>query len=297
MEKGNYFCNSLVDRIVPGALPPGEKEETFRYLGYEDELMIMTESFGLWAIESSDTVASEILSFASVDKGVVIAPGIEKFRELKLRLLNGTHTFSCGLAHLAGFATVKEAMDNEVMANYIEKVCTREIVTAITGDLIPQADAREFANQVLDRFRNPFLDHKWTSICVQYTSKMKMRNIPLIIKYLNKTGRVPGYMALGFAAYLLYMKCTAANNGQFSGNSNGKNYQVQDDHAGFLEKSWSIGDPATVVNEVLSGSDFWGFDLSAFGAFSEAVKNYLDSLITNGIISTMGSVQLDSTTA
>ena len=296
LEKGNHFCNSLVDRIVPGALPPAEKEKTFEYLGYEDELMIMTESFGLWAIESADPSTRDILSFASVDKGIVIAPSIEKFRELKLRLLNGTHTFSCGLGHLAGFATVKDAMENEVMADYIEKVCTEEIVTAITGDLIPMADAREFATQVLDRFRNPFLDHKWTSICVQYTSKMKMRNIPLIIKYLNKRGRVPEYMALGFAAYLLYMKGAASEDGKFSGSMNGNNYPIQDDHAGYLAESWNIGDPASVANEVLSNSELWGIDLTDTGRFSESVKNYLESLITNGVISTISSVQFDRTT-
>jgi len=65
--------------------------------------MIMAEPFCLWAIECADENVKQILSFAQADKRVVITADIEKFRELKLRLLNGTHTFSCGLAFLSGF--------------------------------------------------------------------------------------------------------------------------------------------------------------------------------------------------
>jgi tagaturonate reductase len=106
LQTANHFCNSLVDRIVPGRLQPDDRANTEKKLGYTDELMIMAESFRLWAIESDNEEVKQILSFTKTDEGMVIAPDIEKFRELKLRLLNGTHTFSCGLAFLAGFKTV-----------------------------------------------------------------------------------------------------------------------------------------------------------------------------------------------
>jgi Mannitol-1-phosphate/altronate dehydrogenases len=99
--------------------------------------MILSESFRLWAIESDDPRVKEILSFAAADDGVVIAPDIEKFRELKLRLLNGTHTFSCALAHLAGFTTVREAMANEPMCSFIHHLAVHEIAVAIQDETIP----------------------------------------------------------------------------------------------------------------------------------------------------------------
>src|ERR1051325_3298511 len=103
IKNENNFSNSLVDRIVPGRLSEKDKIESENKLGYKDELMIMAESFRLWAIETNNKRVKQILSFSKVDKGMIIAPDIELFRELKLRLLNGTHSFSCGLAFLAGF--------------------------------------------------------------------------------------------------------------------------------------------------------------------------------------------------
>lgn len=112
----------MVDRIVPGKLEAADEKATTELLGYQDDLKFMSEVFRLWAIESGSEKAKEVLSFARVDEGVVIAPDIEKFRELKLRLLNGTHTLSCGLAILAGFETVKEAMADEAFENYIQEL-------------------------------------------------------------------------------------------------------------------------------------------------------------------------------
>ena len=73
--------------------------------GYTDELMIMSEVYRLWAIESDNKKVLDTLSFSKADEGVIITADIDLFRELKLRLLNGSHTFNCGLAWLAGFRT------------------------------------------------------------------------------------------------------------------------------------------------------------------------------------------------
>ena len=119
LSKKNDFCNSLVDRIVPGKLAEQERLLVEQETGYQDELMIMAEPYRLWAIETSDELTKERLSFSPADEGIVVAPDINKFRELKLRLLNGSHTFSCGLAVLSGFTTVKEAMANKSFNDYI----------------------------------------------------------------------------------------------------------------------------------------------------------------------------------
>lgn len=198
LRDANHFCNSLVDRIVPGKLPAPDKESLEEKIGYTDELMIMAETFRLWAIESSleNTKLQEMLSFSKADEGVVVAENIEKFRELKLRLLNGTHTFSCGIALLAGFETVKEAMGHEQMLGFVGNLMSAEIARAMEGDLISYTEACIFSDKVKDRFKNPFLEHKWLSISVNYTSKMRMRNIPLLQQYYVKTGKIPEQMAL-----------------------------------------------------------------------------------------------------
>lgn len=297
LVSANYFCNSLVDRIVPGMLTPNDLETTRKKLGYRDDLMIMAESFRLWAIESDQPLVKETLSFAEVDPGIVIAPGIEKFRELKLRVLNGTHTFSCGLAHLAGFATVREAMGNEFMSSFISNLACEEIVTAISDNLITEAEAREFAGQVLDRFRNPFIDHQWKNICVQYSSKMKLRNVPLIKKYIAKTNQVPELMALGFAAYLLYMKGNLNSKKHFTGQVNGTTYFIQDDLAAAMAEAWKANDTDAVVDTVLANREEWDADLGAMPGFADTVKTSLHSLMKNGVMPTLRSVKMSRTIA
>jgi tagaturonate reductase len=295
INNANHFCNSLVDRIVPGKLPSNDLSETENKSGYTDELMIMSECFRLWAIESDSERVKHLLSFSQVDDGVVIAPSIEKFRELKLRLLNGTHTFSCAVAYLSGFATVKEAMANETFASFINNLSIQEIATAISGSIIKYEEACTFAPKVIDRFRNPFLDHQWLSISVQFSSKMKMRNVPILLRHYEKSKLVPENMALGFAAFLLFMKTKKTGDNKYEGNANGKNYTVQDDNALYFSEHWQSKTVNEVVDTVLSDKDFWGADLSALPGFAEAVKTNLNLLVDKGVVKAVANHQLNKT--
>ncbi len=199
----NHFCNTLVDRIVPGSLGHEDRAQAERQLGYQDELAIMAEPFCLWAIESPHPRVAAVLSFAQADSRVVITPNIREFKELKLRLLNGSHTFACGLAMLAGFDTVKEAMANGVFSTYVKRLMHSEIIPTLVGIGVDEKEAVTFADQVIDRFSNPYLEHKWESISTNYTSKMRMRNLATLERYM-KVGNNGGAddMALGFAGYL-----------------------------------------------------------------------------------------------
>jgi tagaturonate reductase len=278
----NHFCNSLVDRIVPGKLPAAMQAATEQALGYKDELMIMSEVYRLWAIESSAEKVKKVLSFSEVDSGVVIAPDINVFRELKLRLLNGTHTLTCGLALLAGFDTVKQAMEDEAMSNCIEAMMMQEIAPAITDIYIREDAAWRFAHSVLDRFRNPHLEHRWISITMQYTSKMKMRDVPILLRHYQRTQEVPAMMALGFAAYLLFMRSERTADGRYEGTANGVSYTITDDQAGWFHESWKRLEPAVLVRTALSNKALWGTDLCELKGFPQAVATMLNAMMTNG---------------
>lgn len=293
LEAANHFCNSLVDRIVPGKLTDLDRMNTEKKLGYKDELMIMAESFRLWAIESNDEKVKAILSFTKADEGAVIAPDIEKFRELKLRLLNGTHSFSCGLAYLAGFTTVKEAMNDEYMSAFIQTLMLQEIVPVISGENISASEALAFATKVLDRFRNPYIDHAWINISVQYLAKMKMRNVPLLLGHYERTGQAPDNMALGFAAFLLFMKCSRNSKDQYSGNTNGNTYLIHDEYARYFSDKWHDHDADRLVETILADTGIWEADLSKLKGFSDLVKDYLRSLIQHGSMATIRRMQLN----
>jgi tagaturonate reductase len=281
IKNENYFCNSLVDRIVPGKPNAEEMSRLETELGYKDELLTMSEAFRLWAIEGNDYV-KEILSFATIDAGVIIQNDITLFKELKLRLLNGTHTFNCGTAFLSGFTITRDAVNDTVFSKFAKQLMHQEIAVAIPFEM-ESIVKTEFANNVFERFQNPYINHQWQSITVQYTSKMKMRNVPLITNYYAVKNEVPTCMALGFAAYLLYMKATKKDGEKYYGSFQGEDYLITDDLASYFYEVWQANEADVVVEKVLANTELWGTNLTALPMFAETVKENLITMQENGV--------------
>ncbi len=280
IENHNCFCNSLVDRIVPGK-PDEELQSSIESsLGYSDSLLTMSELYRLWAIEGTEQVKN-ILSFAQVEEGMVIEPNIDIYRELKLRLLNGTHTLSCGLAFLAGCETVKQAMDDDAVSSFIADLMQNELAPSIPYD-VSLPVAQNFGKKVLDRFRNPHIKHLWINITMQYSSKMKLRCIPILIKHYQQSETVPELFALGFAGFLYFMKAVNKKEGRYYGELNGEPYLVQDEQAEVFYKRWAGLTTVALVKEVLSDAAFWGEDLYVLPGFAQAVTDKLNLMLSNG---------------
>jgi len=275
----NHFCSSLVDRIVPGKPNTTVNQEFSAESGYQDDLRIVSEVYSLWAIEGDENISS-ILTFAQADKGVVITPDIERFRELKLRLLNATHTLCCAVAFLSGFDTVKEAMGDKDFENFITRLMLNDIAPAIPYQ-ITTAEKADFAAKVLDRFRNPSIEHKWISISVQYTSKIKLRVLPLLQQHYQNTNEVPQFMALGLAAYIRFMQ-TESVDGKFTGNANGATYTVTDDKNELFSSLYNGHDNQQVVKSILSNQLLWDTDLTLLPGLKTAALNHLNAIDTNG---------------
>jgi tagaturonate reductase len=281
LENKNHFCSSLVDRIVPGRPEKSFQLAIEEELGYQDDLLTVAETYRLWAIEGDDKIRN-MLSFAKVDDGVKVEPNINLYRELKLRLLNGTHTLSCCLAFLAQCETVKQAMDDELISSFISELMFSELAVAIPYKIDP-GQARAFGMKVLDRFRNPHIQHAWSSITVQVSSKMKLRNIPILVQHYRQSNQHPPLFALGFAAYLYFMKAVKHENGQYYGRMKDQFYKIQDDMAPEFYKRWNNLQRAKLVEVVLSDKAFWGEDLSALPGFSAAVQEQLDVISNAGL--------------
>jgi len=287
LEQHNDFCNSLVDRIVPGKLPYAEQQAVEQQLGYHDDQLIMAEPFRLWAIESGRQSVKEILSFHAADAGIVITPNIHRFKELKLRLLNGTHTFSCGLAVLAGFDTVKEALADPLMGAFIKRLLLEEIVPTVVRRGLTEDEVTNFAEKVLDRFRNQSLNHQWINITLNYTSKMEMRNVALIKGFEEMRQAPPDYMALGFAAYLLFMKGKKAIGETYQGYTAKGYYPIQDSYAEYFSRLWNLQVPEQVVDTVLKDQQMWNVNLATLPQFSTRVKAYLEALLSQPIMTVL----------
>ncbi len=286
VENHNTFCNSLVDRIVPGRPDEEETEKIFDRLGYRDELLTVSEVYRLWAVEGDEKV-KETLSFCKADSGVIIEPDITPYRERKLRLLNGVHTISVGLGYLCGLDTVGDCMNHPQMSLFIANVSRQEMVPAVPVD---EAGALTFAQEVLDRFRNPYLVHPLISITLQYTSKMKRRNVQTLLNYYRKYNVPPPLFALGFAAYLLFMRVVREADGKYYGERNGKPYPVNDQAAEYFYQKWQgLGEENmdTFVMEILSDTALWGTDLSKLPGFAATVSRHLMNLRGRGAVQTL----------
>ncbi|WP_395785473.1 tagaturonate reductase [Aquirufa sp.] len=265
----NHFCNSLVDRIVPGAPDAQTNAAICADLGYTDKNLIISEVYSLWAIQGGSRV-KDVLSFAKADAGVVIAEDIEIYRELKLRLLNGTHTLMCGMSYLLGFRLVKDVMANGYLSKLVMNLMLSELALAIPYKMDFKV-ADRFGRSVLDRFRNPFINHKLIDITVQYTTKMRMRNVPLLINYYKEFGKAPELFAMGFAAYLQFMHAVKEENGKYFGDSNGELYPINCDYASYFYEAWKDFD----LKKILADTSLWGADLSALPGFEQAVQKYV----------------------
>jgi tagaturonate reductase len=113
---------------------------------------------------------------------------------------------------------------------------------------------------------------------MQYTSKMKMRVIPILRKYYQHVHEVPALLAMGFAAYLLTMK-----------------QDIQDDHAPYFKEKWQQLSPDGLVQEVLKNEALWGEDLTKYKGFAQAVTVMLNHLIIEGAATLIKRVSAETT--
>ena len=201
IREHNRFCNTLVDRIVPGKPDSASMRKIDQRLGYRDDLLIQAEPYHLWAIQG-DAALRERIGFAEGEDRILVTPDITPYRLRKVRILNGTHTIMVPISFLNGNDTVAESMQDSVMSAFIRHVMLQEIVPSLD---MPQDEAEMFAHQVLDRFANPFVHHELMSIALQQTTKLDVRVVPSLYDYHNRTGRLPQGIVLAFAANLLFV--------------------------------------------------------------------------------------------
>ncbi len=296
VKKHNIFCNTLVDRIVPGEPDAGKQQQLEEKLGFKDELLTISEVYRLFAVEGPREKLLEKAPWLDADDGIIISDDITPYRERKLRILNGGHTISVAAGFLCGLETVYDCLEDEVMSQFISKAIHREIVPTLEID---QKMAMGFADDVLDRFRNPFLNHKLISITLQYTSKMNMRNGLTFKRFHDKYGQVPKLMCAGFAAYLMFLRPVKKVDGKYFGEFQGQEYPINDDQADYFYQLWmevDLNDPVLVnglVDKVLLNRQLWEQDLNTLGDFAGQVKHFLGEFVQRGVHATLADIVKD----
>ncbi len=287
------FCNSLVDRIVPGKPDAATQAALEEKIGYEDALLTVAEPYLLWAIEGDERV-KKALSFEQINENVIVDEDISYYRERKLRILNGSHSTSAPLGYLSGFDITFQCMNDPAMSKYYETVIYDEIVPTLPFE--DQMDElKVFAGDILNRYRNPFIQQKLIGITLQQSSKMNARNVPTIRRYYRQFGKTPKLFALGFAAYLLFMRAVKQQNEHYFGQRGEEFYAITDEQAGYFYEQWQGVTVETLpefVHTVLSNPKLWETDLTKLAGFAETVTEYLGEMMNNGVKNTLEKVIL-----
>lgn len=228
------FCSTLVDRIVSGY--------SVEELPYEDELIDVCEPYKLFAIQTDnpDKVKEKLPMLE--DSSVIITEDISIYRERKVKVLNGVHTATALLAYNAGFAYVEQMVNDDSFGQYINKIIYEEILLTIDME---KDELKKYAEEVMQRFKNPFLNHKLKDISMNSISKFKVRVIPTIQEYKEKKGEYPIGLVFSLAGLLNFYK------------------------EGICENVYDINDSREVQNEfsnwdgndieyILSSKELWG---------------------------------------
>ncbi len=283
------FTNSLVDRIVTG-YPRNEAEEIWKKIGYKDNLLDTAELFHLWVIETDKDV-NKLREAFPLDKAglnVIFTDDMSFYRTRKVRILNGAHTLMVLAAHLYGITTVDEALNDEVVYKFIKEGLFQEIIESMDGDKDMLID---YANDVLTRFKNPFLNHQVLAISLNSTSKFKTRDLPSLLSYVEKYNKVPQALSFSLASLIRFYKGSEIENRSMKGFYNGKEYTISDDEAvlklfhSLYEENDENSEKGrkAIVNSVLSNSKWWDSDLTKIENLEDSVLGHFTSICEKGM--------------
>jgi len=268
-----HFSNTLVDRIVTG-FPKENQQEVFDKINYQDKLAVEAEPYHLLVIEGS-SIFQEELPFHNTNLNVVFTDNLKPFREIKVRILNGVHTSMVPVAYLAGLRTVQEAIDDPKIGMYIKNLISENIIPTLD---FPRDQLDKYSDDILDRFKNPFIKHQLIDISLNSISKFKTRLLPSLLEYKNRTGKLPVYIIKALASLIIF----------YRGSYNSELIPLRDniDIIEFFNAQWkNVGkqneneNVTKMVDSILKNESLWGMDLSSIVDLNNQLTTEVLSLL------------------
>jgi tagaturonate reductase len=275
INNANIFYNTLVDRIVPG-YPKEKALDIENILGYEDSFIVECEYFYLWVIEGPKDIKNE-LPIDKLDLNILFVDDLTPYRTRKVRILNGVHTSMVPVSYLYGIDTVKDSVEDEVVGKFINSLLFNEIIPTLD---LPSKELKDYANDVIYRFRNPFIKHYLMSISLNSMSKFKTRVLPSILEYIERKNELPNKLLFSFAALIAFYK----------GERNGEKIQLSDnrEYLNMFSELWGNYNGTdehiiNIVETVLGLVGLWEINLNSIEGLKDQVIRYLSSIERNGI--------------
>ena len=260
------FPSTMVDRITP-ATTPEDRAAISGSLGLEDAAPVVTEPFSQWVIEDRFPEGRPDWSIAGAEFVTDVAP----YENMKLRLLNGSHSTLAYLGYLAGYETVADTMKD---ANYRRLAGAVMDDAATTLKMPSGADVAAYKRALMERYANPALRHRTWQICMDGSQKLPQRLLGSIRDRLA-AGAPIDRLVMGVAGWMRYVTGI---------DEQGKPIDVRDPLSARLR---AIADEAGLVAERLAPAlldvrEIFSPELAADPRFRSAVMNALSRIIAKG---------------
>lgn len=218
--------STMIDRIVP-ATTDTDRAEVETLLGVQDAAAVVTEPFTQWVIE--DKFAGPRPAWEK--HGAQITSNVTAFETAKLRMLNGAHSALAYLGLQRGHEFVHEAMADPELASSINRLMRDEAAPS----LIPAdgQDHSHYADELIERFKNPALKHKLIQIAMDGSQKIPQRWLETLA-YHQQAGRQCPAILEALAAWIMHVR--------------GNGHDVDDPMRDYFRELWKSEGSAGIAN-------------------------------------------------
>lgn len=204
--KGNVtFPNSMVDRITP-ATRPEDIDRLNAKNGTSDEAPVYCEDFIQWVIE--DNFVAGRPAWEKV--GVEFTDDVTAYENMKLSLLNASHTLLSYPSFLSGYRKVDDAMHDERIAKFVRTFMDIDITPYVPAP--GNTDLELYKQTLIERFGNRSVSDQVARLCFDGISKFPVYIMPNLIKMIRDHADLTR-LAYLFAAYRHYLKYKTDDNG------------------------------------------------------------------------------------
>lgn len=252
--------------------------------GYQDNLIVTAEPFGLWVIESDKDISAEF-PLPQAGMPVIFTDNQKPYKQRKVRILNGAHTSFVLASYLAGNDFVLQSMDDKLVHDFMYNTLFEEVIPTLT---LPKEELVEFAEAVIQRFRNPYIKHALLAISLNSVSKWRARCMPSFLGYINEKQELPKHLTFSLAALIAFYNGKEMKDGAFIGFRGEEEYKIMDDKE-VIEFFFNNKDASAkeLVEGFLSNVSFFGQDLTKELNTAEVVTAYLEDIRSLGMRAAM----------
>ena len=270
IEENVTFPCTMVDRIVPAATPE-TLQEIADQLGVYDPCAIACEPFRQWVIEDNFVAGRPEWEKA----GAELVSDVLPYEEMKLRMLNGSHSFLAYLGYLAGYQHINDCMEDE---HYRHAAYALMLLEQAPTLKVQGVDLQDYANRLIERYSNPALRHRTWQIAMDGSQKLPQRMLDSVRWHLAHDSKFD-LLALGVAGWMRYVGGV---------DEQGNPIEISDPLLPVIQKAVQSSAEGTArVQSLLAIKAIFGDDLPDNSLFTTKVTEAYLSLLAHGAKATV----------